>query len=257
LLKELVRTDFKLRYQGSTLGYLWSILRPLFLFAILYVVFTKFLKIGDAVPYYPVYLLSGIVLWNFFSELTNMGIQSIVGRGDVIRKINFPKYIIVLSVAFSALINLFINLLVIAVFMALMQVPLTWSILMSPLFILMIFVFALSIAMLLGAIYVKLRDISYIWEIIMQALFYLVPVIYPLSMVSSQWPWLAKLLMLNPVAYAIQGFRDVTITSEAVTMSDLSHNPLLALAPIILTLLFAVFAVYFFKKKSPTFAEDI
>jgi ABC-2 type transport system permease protein len=257
LLKELVKTDFKLRYQGSALGYLWSILRPLFLFAILYVVFAKFFKVGDAVPYYPVYLLSGIVLWNFFGEMTNMGIQSIVGRGDVIRKINFPKYIIVLSVAFSALINLFINLLVITVFMIILHVPISWTVLLAPLYILMIFAFALSVAMVLGAIYVRLRDIAYIWEIIMQALFYLVPVIYPLSMVSNQWEWLAKLMLLNPVAYAIQGFRDAVITSESIAMSDLTGNFLLSIAPIIITIGFAVFAVWFFKKKSPTFAEDI
>jgi ABC-2 type transport system permease protein len=253
----LVKTDFKLRYQGSALGYLWSILRPLFLFAILYVVFAKFFKVGDAVPYYPVYLLSGIVLWNFFSEMTNMGIQSIVGRGDVIRKINFPKYIIVLSVAFSALINLLINLFVITVFMMILQVPISWTILLAPLYILMIFAFALSVSMVLGAIYVRLRDIAYIWEIIMQALFYLVPVIYPLSMVANQWDWLAKLMLLNPVAYAIQGFRDAVITPESITMSDLTNNFLLIVAPILITAGFAAFAVWFFRKKSPTFAEDI
>jgi ABC-2 type transport system permease protein len=257
LLRELVKTDFKLRYQGSALGYLWSILRPLFLFAILYVVFAKFFKMGDAVPYYPVYLLSGIVLWNFFGEMTNMGIQSIVGRGDVIRKINFPKYIIVLSVAFSALINLLINLLVIVIFMIILHVPISWTILLAPAYILLIFAFALSVMMILGAIYVRLRDIAYIWEIVMQALFYLVPVIYPLAMVSTQWDWIAKLMLLNPVAYAIQGFRDAVITHETITMADLSPRFLLNIAPIVITIVFATFAVWFFKKKSPTFAEDI
>ena len=97
LLRELVVTDFKLRYQGSVLGYLWSILKPIFLFIILFVVFDKFLGLGRNIEHYPVYLLVGIVLWNFFSEATVQGLQSIVSRGDLIRKINFPKLSLVPS----------------------------------------------------------------------------------------------------------------------------------------------------------------
>src|SRR5882762_90595 len=110
LLSELVRTDFKLRYQNSVLGYLWSLLRPLLLFVILYVVFVKFLKIGNRVPHYPVYLLLGIVLWNFFNEMTAQSVGSIVGRGDLIRKIKIPRWVIIISTSLSALINLFLNL---------------------------------------------------------------------------------------------------------------------------------------------------
>src|ERR1700685_4272785 len=94
LLSELVRTDFKLRYQGSVLGYAWSLLRPLLLFVILYIVFVKFLKIGGNVPHYPVYLLMGIVMWNFFLEMTMQGLGSVVGRGDLIRKIRIPRWAI-------------------------------------------------------------------------------------------------------------------------------------------------------------------
>jgi ABC-2 type transport system permease protein len=95
LLRELVVTDFKLRYQGSVLGYAWSLLKPLFLFAIMYVVFGVIVKLGS-IEHYSVYLLLGIVLWTFFSEATSQGMSSITSRGDIIRKINFPKYIIVL-----------------------------------------------------------------------------------------------------------------------------------------------------------------
>src|ERR1035437_1131048 len=111
LLRELVITDFKLRYQGSILGYAWSLLKPLFLFAIMYVVFGLLVKLGS-IEHYSVYLLLGIVLWTFFAEATNQGLSSIVSRGDVIRKISFPKYIIVLSTTISALVNLFINLVI-------------------------------------------------------------------------------------------------------------------------------------------------
>jgi ABC-2 type transport system permease protein len=126
LLKQLVKTDFKLRYQGSVLGYAWSLLRPLFLFIILYIVFGVFLKAKGDIPHYPVYLLLGIVLWNYFAEVTSGGVTAIVGRGDLLRKINFPKYVIILAGSFSAFINLLINFGVIGVFMIFVHVTLSW-----------------------------------------------------------------------------------------------------------------------------------
>ena len=116
LLRELVITDFKLRYQGSVLGYLWSLLKPLMLFAIMYVVFVHFLRFGKNIEHFAVAMLLGIVMWTFFTEATGQGMQAIVSRGDLIRKINFPKYIIVVSGTISALINLTLNLVVVFVF---------------------------------------------------------------------------------------------------------------------------------------------
>src|SRR3954454_10216813 len=133
LLSELVRTDFKLRYQGSALGYAWSLLRPLLLFLILYVVFVKFLKLGKGIPHYPVYLLLGIVIWNFFNEMTVQSMGSIVGRGDLIRKIRIPRWIIVFSSSLSALINLLLNLVVIVLFMIINHVDLLVTTLWVPL----------------------------------------------------------------------------------------------------------------------------
>ena len=116
LLKELTKTDFKLRYQGSVLGYLWALLRPLMMFAILYVVFAKLLRFGGDIPHYPVYLLTGTTLWSFFTECTSQGIQSIIIRGDLLRKISFPKYIVTVSSTLTAVINLLINLVVVIIF---------------------------------------------------------------------------------------------------------------------------------------------
>src|ERR1700689_3467767 len=132
LLRELVRTDFKLRYQGSTIGYAWSLLRPLLIFIILYIVFVKFLKLGTGVPHYPVYLLLGIVMWNFFTEMTVQSLGSIVGRGDLIRKIRIPRCIIVLSSSISALINLLLNMVVIVIFMFINHVDLLRTSLWLP-----------------------------------------------------------------------------------------------------------------------------
>lgn len=257
LLRQMVITDFKLRYQGSVLGYVWSLLRPLFLFIILYVVFAKFLRVGDGVPNYPVYLLTGIVLWNFFAEITNNGVSAIVGRGDLIRKLNFPKYVIILSAAFSALINLFLNLVVIGLFMAITKVDVSWNILLAPLPILEIFIFAIGVSLILGAVFVRLRDINYVWEVVMQAAFYATPIIYPLTLVSDKWPAVANIMLLNPVAQAIQDVRYVAITNESQTIWSLMGSVWVALIPIVIVVCTFVFAVVFFKRRSPKFAEEV
>ena len=133
VLKEMVRTDFKLRYQGSFLGIAWSVLKPLMLFCVMYVVFVKFLKFTDGTPTFPLVLLLGISLWNFFAEATNMGLTAIVGRGDILRKIHFPNYIIVVSATVGALISLAINMCVVLVFCIFNQVHFTWNVLWLPL----------------------------------------------------------------------------------------------------------------------------
>jgi ABC-2 type transport system permease protein len=258
LLKELVITEFKLRYQGSVLGYLWSLLRPLFLFIILYFVFVYFLRIGNNVPHWPVALLMGIVIWNFFTEVTNNGLTSIVNRGDVIRKINFPKYVILLAGSVSAFINLLLNLLVIAVFMVINQVDLSWSALLSPFFIIEVFVFGLGLSFILSTIYVKLRDMNYIWEIVLQALFYASAIIYPLAMVIDKSPIIAKLILLNPVAQAVQDVRYTLISHENPTLLGLTHgNFLIAAIPVLIVIAVTLFGAWLFKKRSPYFAEDV
>src|SRR3954471_19227202 len=140
LLSELVRTDFKLRYQGSFLGYAWSLLRPLLIFIILYIVFVKFLKLGAGIPHFPVYLLLGIVIWNFFNEMTVQSLTSIVGRGDLIRKIRIPRWIIILSSSISALINLFLNLVVVVIFLFINHVDLLRTTLWLPLILLEVYI---------------------------------------------------------------------------------------------------------------------
>lgn len=257
LLRELVITEFKLRYQGSVLGYLWSLLRPLFLFAILYVVFVYFLRIGGDIPHWPVSMLLGIVLWNFFAEVTNNGVTSIVNRGDVIRKINFPKYVIVIAGTISAFINLMINLLVIGVFMFLNGVSLSLSSLLAPLFILEVFMFALGLAFFLSAVFVKLRDVNYIWEIIMQGLFYGSAVIYPVSMIVSMNEKAAAILLLNPVAQAIQDARHYLISENNLNLYAVSGSVWVSFIPIFIVFITFIIGAAYFRKKSPSFAENV
>ncbi len=257
LLRELVVTDFKLRYQGSALGYLWSILKPLFLFAILYIVFDQFLRLGRDIQYFPVYLLTGIVLWTFFTEATNNGLQSIISRGDLIRKVNFPKYIIVISGTISSLINLGINLVVVGVFMALQGVPVSLEILWAIPLILELYIFALALAFLLAALNVKYRDAGYIWEIFLQAAFYATPILYPLAMVMDQSLIAAKIIMLSPVAQVIQDVRYFAITPDAVTGAQLYSHWYFIIIPFVIVAVAMLIGSLYFKKSSSQFAENI
>lgn len=257
LLHQLVITDFKLRYKGSFLGYIWTLLRPLALFAILYIVFVYFLRIGADIPHFAVYLLLGIVLWNYFAEVTMNGLSAIVGKGDLMRKLSFPRYVVVVAGSFSALINLAINLLVVGVFMAINGVELTWNALWIIPLIVELFIFALSVAFLLSALYVKFRDINYIWEVVLQAGFYATPVLYPIQMVIEKSTMAAQIMMLNPVAQVIQDVRAAVVTTETVTLSDLFQNPMMQCIPLGIIAVIAVISVVYFKKKSPGFAEDI
>lgn len=257
LLRELVITEFKLRYQGSVLGYLWSVLKPLLMFSILYFVFVYFLRVGGDIPNWPVAMLLGIVLWTFFSEITNNGLGSIVGRGDMIRKINFPKYVIVLASSISAFINLLLNFLIIGVFMAISGVGLTWGSLMIIPYVLMLFALGMGLAFILSAVYVKLRDVNYIWEIIMQAMFYGSAIIYPIAMILEQHAMIGKIILLSPVVDAIQGARHFLIDPVNPTIFSVTGNVWYALIPVVIVLFIMIFGAWYFKKKSPYFAENI
>lgn len=256
LLKELTKTDFKLRYQGSVLGYLWALLRPLLMFAILYIVFAKLLRFGDEIPHYPVYLLTGTVLWSFFTECCQQGIQAMIGRGDLIRKISFPKYIVTVSATLTAVINLLINLVVVIVFALINGVTPSWTWLLVLPLILEFYLLALGISFLLGSINVKYRDIGSIWDVLIQALFYAVPIIYPVSMVASTSAWAAKVILLNPIAQVIQDIRWSLITPVATTTSSFVGlgGELFAIGLVLIV--FMIGAVVF-RQRSRFFAEEI
>lgn len=256
LLRELVVTDFKLRYQGSVLGYAWSVLKPLFLFVILYIVFEKFLRLGRDIEHFPVYLLLGVVLWQFFTEATVQGLQSIINRGDLIRKINFPKYIIVISGTISALINMLINMVVVFIFCLVNGVELRPEALLVLPLVLELYVFALAVAFFLAAVNVKFRDIGYLWEIFLQAAFYATPILYPLQMVLKEEPAAAKILMLNPVAQIVQDIRYVLVTQQTITLQALLGG-WKAYIPFIIIIATILVATLYFKRSQKYFAEQI
>lgn len=256
LLTELTKTDFKLRYQGSVLGYLWALLRPLLMFAILYIVFAKLLQFGNDIPHYPVYLLTGTVLWSFFTECSQQGIQAMVGRGDLIRKISFPKYIVTVSTTLTAVINLLINLVVIVMFALINGVAPSFSWLLVLPLIFELYLLALGISFLLGSINVKYRDIGSIWDVLIQALFYAVPIIYPIAMVAETSTWAAKVILLNPIAQVIQDVRWSLITPATVTTSGFVGVWAELVAMGIVLVIFVIGALVF-RKRSRFFAEEI
>lgn len=258
LLRELVVTDFKLRYQGSVLGYLWSLLKPLMLFTIMFIVFVHFLRFGAGIEHFAVSLLLGLVLWTFFTEATSQGMQAIVGRGDLIRKINFPKYIIVISGTISALINMLLNLLVVFVFMLFDGVHFGWSLLLFPVTLLIIYAFSLGLAFFLAAAYVKYRDISHIWDVFLQGLFYATPIIYPLQMVMEFNDRAAQFLMLSPIAVLFQEARaQVVGHANVITATQLFSNPIYIAIPYVIIAITIVFAIIYFKNNQSKFAESV
>lgn len=253
IISELVRADFKIRYQGSILGYAWSLLRPLLLFSVLYVIFVYVIPIGNSVEHYPVYLLTGIILWNFFSEATVQGILSVVSRGDLLRKVNIPKYLLVLSSTFSALINLALGLVVLFIFALINGVyPHIGWLMIIPIIIEM-FIFATSISFLLSSLYVKFRDISYIWEVFLQIGFYASAIIFPLANVDISY---RKFFFLNPVVQIVQDARYFLATNTSITIWNSMRFPYV-LIPFIIILVFFIIGTATFKLRSKTFAEDI
>lgn len=256
LLGELVRTDFKLRYENSVLGYMWSILNPLLLFGVLYLVFGVFLNLSKDVDYFPIFLLTGIVLWRFFTEATKGGLNAIVQRGGLIRKINFPKYIIVISGTISALINLAINLLVVFIFMMISNMNVGLDVLWIVIYVVELYILALGVSFVLSTANVFFRDISNVWEIVLQAGVYATPIIYPLQTVAAKNLTAAELLILNPIAQIVQDVRYHLISDQTLTIHTL-HNGIIVLVPFAIVAGAFILGAVYFKNKSSLFAERV
>ncbi|HFR3654954.1 TPA: ABC transporter permease [Streptococcus suis] len=256
LLREMVKTDFKLRYQGSFIGHLWSILKPLMLFTIMYLVFVQFLRFDDGTPHYAVGLLLGMVTWNFFTEATNMGMMSIVSRGDLLRKLNFSKEIIVFSSVAGAAINYAINLVVVLVFALISGVQFTWtSLIIFPLFVELVLL-ATGVAFILSSLFVRFRDIGPIWEVVLQAGLYATPIIYSLTFIIQRGQTnIAKIMMLNPIAQIIQDLRHFLIFSGSMTIRDLISNPFIIVIPYLLPIVVFALGYIIFNKNAKRFAE--
>ena len=261
LLRELVRADFKVKYQDSALGYLWSVLQPLFLFGILYAVFAVGLRIGGDIEHWPVAMLAGVVLWQFFADVTKSGLKTIVNNGGLLRKIKLPRYIIVIAGTLSSFLTLLLNSLVVVVFAAASGVPVLATLPLVILLVAEVFLFSLGLAFLLSTIYVKFRDIEHIWDILVRGLFYASAIIYPISVIVNVGQYggvIAQALLMNPVAQAIQDVRHIAINPEIASLWTISgENIVLYAIPVLLSISVFIFGAWHFHKKSPSFAEDV
>ncbi len=251
----LAVTEFKLRFFGSALGYLWQLVRPLMLFGVLYLVFTQFVKVGGRVPFYPVVLLGNIVLFTFFQEGTG-AVGSVVDRESLVRKIHFPRMAIPVSVVLTAGFNLVLNLCVVMVFALASGVHPRWSWLQAPLLVALLAVLVLGLAMLLSALYVRYRDIKPIWEVVLQALFYATPVIYAVEALGVS-DRIRELIMMNPIAAILEQFRHAVIDPGAPTAAEAAGGTLHLLVP--LGVLMAAFVVGYrvFDRAAPRIAEEL
>lgn len=253
LVFQLTITEFKLKYSGSVLGYVWSLVKPMFLFGILYVVFAFFFKLGKGIPNYPVYLLTGVVLWAFFADATMSSLHVIVNRGDLIRKISFPKIVIVISANLTALITFILNFLVVIVFLLANKIEFSLVNLFFVFLIIEFFAFIFGLALILSTLFVKFRDFNHIWEVALQALFYATPIIYPIAFIPEK---IEKIVLLNPLAQIIQDARWILISRDVETSWTILGWPL-NLVPPIIVLALLVFGYIYFNHSAKNFAEDL
>jgi ABC-2 type transport system permease protein len=250
----LAATDFKLRFFGSVLGYMWTLMRPLLLFGVIYVVFTEIVRFGDDVEHYPVYLLASIVLFSFFSEATSRGVTSLVERENLLRKIRFPRLVIPLSVALAALFNLLANMVAVFVFVFISGIEPRLDWIQVPLLIAMLVVLATGVTMLVSALYVRYRDMEPIWEVTLQLLFYASPVLYVITFVPEDF---RKLAASNPIATILTQMRHALIDESAPTAPTVLGGWVELMIPI--AIVAAIFAVGFwiFFRETPRIAENL
>src|SRR3954452_10657550 len=190
--------EFRLKFFGSVLGYLWQLGRPLLLFGVYYVVFTQFVNLGTGVPFYAPMLLTGIMLYQCWAEVPGASVRSVVDRENLVRKIHFPRIVIPLSVTLAGLLNMALNLIAVGVLIELADVPWRWSSLQLIRILGLLITFAFGLAMLLSALFVRYRDVQTIWDVVTMAAFYATPILYPLESVKIEWA--REVIMYNPLS---------------------------------------------------------
>jgi ABC-2 type transport system permease protein len=253
----LAITDFKLRYFGSVLGYVWSLMRPLLFFGVLYVVFTQVFNLGASVYGYPVYLLTGIIFWTFFLEATTGCVTCLVSREGLLRKMRFPRLVIPVSVALTAMLNLATNLVAVLVFaLASGHLPrVTW--LEMPILIMSLAILAAGVGMVLSVLYVRFRDIQPIWEVTAQALFYATPIIWSLSKLAPSQHLLQHVVVSNPLgAIQVQMYK-AFINPAAPSALEAIGGGLRLLVPIGVVVIVFLLGIWLFNREAPRIAENL
>ena len=248
-------TEFKLGFHGTALGFLWSLLRPLLLFSVLLVVFTHIFRFGDQVKDYPALLLFNIMLFGFFQEATTIAVTSVVRNESVVRKMQFPRLVIPLSVVVTAALQLALNLVVVSIFLLAYGVQPLWTWLLVPLLIVALVALTTATAMLLSALFVRFRDISIIWTVAATVLFYASPVLYPIEVAPAG---IQDVIALNPLSPIFEQAHEWIIDPNAPGFIEAAGgNPLLVVIPAALFMLTLFLGVWVFNREAPRIAEEL
>jgi ABC-2 type transport system permease protein len=251
----LAATDFKLNYFGTAFGYVWSLLRPLMLFAVLYVVFAKGLHIGGGIPHYPDILLLQIMLFQFFSEATTGAVGCVVARENIVRKMQFPRLAIPISVVLTSLFNLALNLVAVMIFFAITGVEPRLSWLLLPVIVAALLVLSTGVGLLLAALYVRFRDIAQIWGVMSLVIFYSSPILYPIE----KYPNAARfVLSINPLAPLLELARKVMVdTGTQPSIVGAAGSSMGIIGPALMTLVLCALGAVVFIRAAPRIAEEL
>jgi ABC-2 type transport system permease protein len=247
-------TDFKKTYFGTVLGYVWSLLRPLLLFGVLLFVFTKIIRVGSGVPHYPVLLLFNVVLFGFFSEATQGAVTSVVNQEGIVRKTQFPRLVIPLSVVVTALFNLGVNLIGVVIFILAFGVSPAWTWLLFPVIAVALFVFVTAVSLLLSSLYVRFRDTAIIWGVLASALFYATPVLYPIEAVPSTY---RDVIALNPLTPLFEQARKWVIDPGAPGAVSAAGGWTHLIGSAVIFVAICALGVWYFKREAPRIAEQL
>jgi ABC-2 type transport system permease protein len=255
LLYLIAVTDFKKTYFGTALGYLWSLARPLMLFAVLVTVFTKVFHLAN-IPHYPVLLLMNIVLFGFFQEATLTAVGSVVGQEAIVRKTQFPRLVIPLAVVLTAVFNLMLNLVVVVIFILAFGVAPTWTWLLFPVVLALLMLITIAVSMIVASLYPRFRDLSIIWAVFSTVLFYATPILYTTQNLNAH-PALRHIILLNPLTPIFELARKWMIQPSAPGPAAAAGGYLELLAPTVIYLGVCVLAVWIFNREAPRIAEQL
>jgi ABC-2 type transport system permease protein len=254
LLYLIAVTEFKKTYFGTALGYLWSLARPLMLFGVLLAVFTQVFRLGSLVPHYEVLLLFNIVLFGFFQEATLTAVHSIVNQEGVVRKTQFPRLVIPLAVVLTSAFNLGLNLIVVFVFILAFGVDPTWTWLLFPVVLALLFTLTTAVSLIVSSLYPRFRDMSIIWTVFATVLFYGSPVLYPIEVVPDT---LRDFLLINPLTPLFELARVWVIDPGAPGPVDAAGGIDGLVAPSAIYAAVCVLAVWVFNREAPRIAEQL
>ncbi|MCX6752833.1 MAG: ABC transporter permease [Candidatus Nomurabacteria bacterium] len=202
LVLRLAKTDFKLRYHGSTLGYVWVILKPLLMFSVLNFVFSNIFGMRNSTnPYYPLELMTALLMFQFFAEGTMAGMMSLVLKAQLVTKTYVPRWTIVLGSTINSLFVFGMNLIVLTFFFFIYdKMPSFLGIIMFLIYSILLYLLIVAFSFVTAPLFVRFRDLSNIWEVLLSILMYASPIVYPLSIMPI---YAQKILLLNPLAFII------------------------------------------------------